>query len=61
MRKEIARVLSRVAIVLRSSFLSPYHGYPDHYYNMTNPLGESFSDLLEVEKQKLRIVDNHSS
>jgi len=51
--KEIARVLKpggKLYCVV--PFMSPYHGYPDHYYNMTaSGLANLFRGSLEIERQ----------
>lgn len=53
--REIARVLKPGGqLYCVVPFLSPYHGYPDHYYNMTKSgLANLFRNLLEVEKQEV--------
>ena len=51
--KEIARVLKpdgRLYCVV--PFMSPYHGYPDHYYNMTKSgLHNLFKTYFHVQRQ----------
>jgi predicted O-linked N-acetylglucosamine transferase (SPINDLY family)/GT2 family glycosyltransferase/ubiquinone/menaquinone biosynthesis C-methylase UbiE len=51
--REIARVLKpEGSLYCVVPFMSPYHGYPDHYYNMTKSgLHNLFKDFFEIEKQ----------
>ena len=51
--REIARVLKPEGnLYCVVPFMSPYHGYPDHYYNMTKSgLHNLFKDFFEIEKQ----------
>ena len=51
--KEIARVLKPSgSLYCVVPFMSPYHGYPDHYYNMTQfGLSNLFKDYFNIEKQ----------
>ena len=53
--EEIARVLKpggRLYCVV--PFLQPYHGYPDHYYNMTaSGLANLFQERLRIDRQEV--------
>jgi SAM-dependent methyltransferase len=51
--REISRVLKKGGrLYCVVPFLQPFHGYPNHYYNMTHiGLRNLFSDALEVERQ----------
>lgn len=55
---EIARVLKPGGKLLCCvPFLQPLHGYPHHYYNMTNQgLDNLFSELLYIDR--LQVVDS---
>lgn len=48
--REMLRVVKPGGIIYAiAPFLQPFHGYPDHYYNMTsNGLKNLFADSLEV-------------
>ncbi len=48
--KEIIRVLKPGGIIyVAVPFLQPFHGYPDHYYNMTsNGLKNLFAEKLQI-------------
>jgi SAM-dependent methyltransferase len=50
--REIARVLKPGGeLFCEVPFLQPVHGYPHHYYNMTDQgLRAMFADLLDVER-----------
>lgn len=51
--KEISRVLKpRGKLYCVVPFMSPYHDFPDHYYNMTKSgLANLFSPYLAIDKQ----------
>lgn len=53
--KEIARVLKPGGRLISSvPFLQPYHGYPQHYYNMTyQGLVNLFEETLEIDKVEI--------
>ena len=50
--KEMSRVLKPGGrLICNAPFLVPYHGYPNHYYNMTgNGLENLFSSYLAIDK-----------
>lgn len=53
--RELIRVLKPGGVLYAVvPFLQPYHGYPHHYYNMTQQgLTNLFADQLEVEMQEV--------
>ena len=53
--REISRVLKKGGVLYCVvPFLQPFHGYPNHYFNMTHKgLATLFEDSLKIERQEV--------